>query len=140
MSKLVINGIEVVYDAASLRESIEGVNYDEDSYTANSCHGHDASDYSLTEEEFNGCKNTTLTFIDSLNEEVLTKLLKGVRLNKNGSVNGRSRNVVIDMGNTHNYYDEYGSHSYDTNVLEFYKTGDRSVELVATERTNQDPF
>ena len=134
MQKVTVNGIEVSYDLDKLKSFIENESWDEESYTAGSvCGGNHEEEWSMSKETFEELQRKALLFIEKLkDQEIFIEIAaKSMKINKNGTLNMNSRNIMFDAGYIRNYFDEYGSHSWQSTGLRLERTAGICATLVA---------
>ena len=135
MKKVVVNGITISYNLESILKELNSVDFDEEYYTAHGeCGGVNEDgireEYCVTWEEFELLKKKAIRYVKSLTDKKVTNLAKNaLRINKTGKLHATARNMAYDMGNVNNYDDSYGSHTYETTVLVFSRTGDYDATL-----------
>lgn len=134
-----ISGIELTYDLEELVQIVENREYDGDEYSNGSCHGHDTSDWFVSQEDFDKDKAQFIKSIKSLESDI-SPVFKQLKVNKNGALSKNGRNIIFTMDSPTNYSDEYGSHSYNLYSLVASITGDYSVQLVLINTSHKDSF
>lgn len=137
-----IGKFKLTYDLEELRRKADAYSYEQkygDDYQINEdeC----GSQYRMTKEKFDSAKNRFVREIDSLTEERIIELFNSnARVTKKGTLDARMRHILVSSDITLNYYNEYGSHSYDVPSIQILKNSETDLTLYLTEVSHQDSF
>jgi hypothetical protein len=137
-----IGNFKLTYDLEQLIRRASAYSYDEeygDEYeiNENEC----GSQYRMTKEDFDSARDSFVREIASLTEERVIELFKSnARVTKKGTLDARMRHILVSSDITINYYNEYGSHSYDVPSVQILRNSETDLELMVTEVSHQDSF
>lgn len=136
--EIIIGKIKIKYDKENILNNISKWKYNEEDYNGKGCYFDDDS-FSYSEEEFIKSKNIFIDKVGNIFDDI-TSIEKYIKVNKNGSINGVSRQEIISFDCVSNYNNEYGSHSYYVNCLKLKKLSDFEGELILDSYKEQSSF
>lgn len=114
MEKIIkIKGLDVKYDIDKLTSEVNEYTFEDGDYPHIS-EGECGSSYSMDEDRFNSAKKFFLQEISGLDSKLERLFNEGVHITKAGKPAKNRKNVILESDIITSYWNEYGSHQYDS--------------------------